>query len=88
MELRSLILSREGLAPAQPVAFVMAGQVAPQFLALAGGAIDEGVDGLEAVPCRSSTQIEVRKARKRAASSSSVPPEEGPGVRLWRHSSD
>src|SRR6202040_1321264 len=33
--------------PARPSALMTAGQIAPQFLALAGGAIEEGVDGLE-----------------------------------------
>src|SRR5919112_3024372 len=33
--------------PARPAAPVTAGQRAPQFLALASGAIDEGVDGFE-----------------------------------------
>src|SRR5215210_6029106 len=36
-----------GSRPAQPAALVTAGQIAPQFLALASGAIDEGVDGFE-----------------------------------------
>ena len=33
--------------PARPSALVTAGQIAPEFLALASGAIDEGVDGLD-----------------------------------------
>src|SRR3954469_9403948 len=33
--------------PARPAALVAAGQIAPQFLALASGAIDEGGDGFE-----------------------------------------
>src|SRR5215210_6968457 len=36
-----------GSRPARPAALVTAGQIAPQFLALASGAIDEGVDGFE-----------------------------------------
>src|SRR5271165_5891919 len=40
------IAGRSG--PARPAAFVTAGQIAPQLLALAGGAIDKSIDGLEA----------------------------------------
>ena len=40
------IAGRSG--PAWPAAFVTAGQIAPQLLALAGGAIDKSIDGLEA----------------------------------------
>ncbi len=36
-----------GSRPARPSALVTAGQIAPEEFALAGGAIDEGVDGLE-----------------------------------------
>jgi hypothetical protein len=36
-----------GPRPARPSALVTAGQIAPEVLALAGGAIDEDVDGLE-----------------------------------------
>jgi len=36
-----------GSRPARPSALVTAGQIAPEVLALAGGALDEGVDGLE-----------------------------------------
>ena len=47
MSARSLIVSREGPRPARPSALVTAGQIAPEVLALTGGAIDEDVDGLE-----------------------------------------
>ena len=36
-----------GFRPARPSALVTAGQIAPEELALAGGAIDKGIDGLE-----------------------------------------